>query len=375
MILFLGAAGLLVLPLGVYLYFLVGRFLGVLLGDRRKRLQKGLSAATAVAAAGLSVNLFSLWALLVFYFAAVSGVIDLLRLLWKKAGGGWSRTMDLLYRSGAVAAVIVAVIMGYAYWNMHRIVVTDYTVETEKTIQAEEIRIVFVSDLHFDTTMDEEKLKDCCMRMEQEQPDLVVLGGDIVDETTLLREAEQAFRALAQIDSTFGTFYVYGNHDKGTYSKACDFTQEELEQAIRDSGVRILEDETVILNDKLTITGRRDRSGAVVGQTPRKNPQELFADLQQSGASSEAFHILADHQPREMEENAAAGFDLMLSGHTHAGQMWPVGLVTELFDKKTVNYGQKSFGNMELVVSSGIAGWGYPLRTGKHSEYTVITVR
>lgn len=213
------------------------------------------------------------------------------------------------------------------------------------------------------------------MRMEQEQPDLVVLGGDIVDETTLLREAEQAFRALAQIDSTFGTFYVYGNHDKGTYSKSCDFTQEELEQAIRDSGVRILEDETVILNDKLTITGRRDRSGAVVGQTPRKNPQELFADLQQSGASSEAFHILADHQPREMEENAAAGFDLMLSGHTHAGQMWPVGLVTELFDKKTVNYGQKSFGNMELVVSSGIAGWGYPLRTGKHSEYTVITVR
>ena len=64
----------------------------------------------------------------------------------------------------------------------------------------------------------------------------------------------------------------------------------------------------------------------------------------------------------------------MLSGHTHAGQMWPVGLITTLFDKGTVNYGQKLFDNMQLIVSSGIAGWGYPLRTGKHSEYVVIHI-
>ena len=75
-----------------------------------------------------------------------------------------------------------------------------------------------------------------------------------------------------------------------------------------------------------------------------------------------------------MEENAAAGFDFMLSGHTHAGQMWPVGLITELFDKRTVNYGIKSFGDMQLIVSSGAGGWGYPLRTGRHSEFAVISI-
>ena len=65
----------------------------------------------------------------------------------------------------------------------------------------------------------------------------------------------------------------------------------------------------------------------------------------------------------------------MLSGHTHAGQIWPVGLITSLFDKGTINYGQRQVGNLDVIVSSGMAGWGYPVRTGKHCEYVVVHIR
>ncbi len=369
MILFLGFAGLLMIPLGIYVYVLIRRFLKFWLGDSKKTAQKLISVIGALFITIPCINLFSLWALLVAYFAAASACLDIVRLVAKKAGiryGGWWHGARA---GGLAAALTVALVTGYGYFNMHHVVVTRYTVSTSKQIRPEGYRLVFVSDLHFETTMDLEKLRTYCDRMEAEEPDLVVLGGDIVDEDTSLQGVKETFEALAGISSTYGTFYVYGNHDKGRYARDCDFTQEQLAELITASGVKILEDQSVPLNGELSITGRRDRSDAGRDQ-PARMPSGQLSD----GLPEEGYHILADHQPRDMEENAEAGYDLMLSGHTHAGQMWPVGLITTLFDKGTVNYGQKTFGEMELIVSSGIAGWGYPLRTGKHSEYVVVNI-
>ncbi len=369
MIIFLGIAGVLMIPLGFYLYFLYKRAFRVFLHEKRVRLQKIIAAAAAVLTAAFSINFFGLWALLVFHIAAISVILDLLRLLLKKCGCRKNRTWEFLCSSGLLALSVTAVIMGYAYWNMHQVKVTQSTVYTDKEIRTQGYRIVFLSDLHYEMTMDLTALQAYCAQMEQQKPDLVILGGDIVDEATTLEGIKEAFGALGQIKSTFGTYYVYGNHDKGLYSRTCAFTQQQLAQAALDAGVCILEDDTVRCNEELSISGRKDRSYAKTGQQARKSAQDLLASVQQDG-----FHILLDHQPREMEQNAAAGYDLMLSGHTHAGQMWPVGLLTTLFDKRTVNYGQKAFGNMQLIVSSGIAGWGYPLRTGKHSEFVVIQI-
>ena len=130
-----------------------------------------------------------------------------------------------------------------------------------------------------------------------------------------------------------------------------------------------MEDETALIGEELCVAGRRDRTDARRDEMERKSSEELLADV-----SEQRFCILTDHQPREMEENEQAGYDLMLSGHTHAGQMWPVGLITTLFDKDTFNYGRKTIGDMELIVSSGIGGWGYAFRTGKHSEIVVVHV-
>lgn len=364
----------LVIPVGIYMYILFRRLFSVLWSGGRTGLQMGASLVLAAAAALPVANIFSTWAMVVLHFAAFSLLTDAVRLILKKTryrgeGRKPHKLWRILYRTGAIAAAFTLIVLGYAYANMHQVRKQEYTVVTNKDMRPEGYTVLFVSDLHFGTTMDAEDLKQYCKRMEESEPDLVILGGDIVDEASTLEEVRQAFVALGQMDSTYGVYYVYGNHDKGRYSEDCDFTMDQLAQEIEAAGIHILEDDTLAVNEEVYISGRWDRGDAAGAGYARIPSQELAAAIPQG-----SFAIMADHQPREMEENAAAGYDLMLSGHTHGGQMWPVGLITELFDSDTLNYGRKSFGDMELIVSSGIAGWGYPLRTGKHSEYVVVHI-
>ncbi len=85
------------------------------------------------------------------------------------------------------------------------------------------------------------------------------------------------------------------------------------------------------------------------------------------------FIIVADHQPVGAEENAAAGVDLELSGHTHAGQIFPIGYFTEV--SGGMNYGEYQEGDCRVIVSSGTTGWGFPIRTQGKCEYVVVHLR
>ena len=68
--------------------------------------------------------------------------------------------------------------------------------------------------------------------------------------------------------------------------------------------------------------------------------------------------LLLDHQPRGLKENKKVGVDLSLSGHTHAGQIWPTGQLGELIGVTELNYGYRQDHNYQVIVSSGIGGWG-----------------
>ena len=81
-----------------------------------------------------------------------------------------------------------------------------------------------------------------------------------------------------------------------------------------------------------------------------------------------------DHQPGDLKENNRQGIDLQVSGHTHAGQIWPTGQLMQLLGINEINYGYRKTGNLQTVVTSGMAGWGYPIRTGGHCEYVIIDV-
>lgn len=355
---------LLLIPVFIYLSWFLMRLSWRLSGKKRKWLPVGAAFLFTVPA----WNLYSLWAVILLYFTVSAVIVDsvswILKRLGRDAGSLW-HTMTVC---GVIPLFFTTVMLGYGYWNIHHVVKKEYTVHTDKEIREEGYCVVFLSDLHFGFTMEEQQLLEYCRSMEENEPDVVILGGDIVDENTTYAQMQDVFRILSGIESAYGVFYVYGNHDTGRYGSDCEFTAEELRYVIESNGICILEDETYGLNSELTVTGRIDRTEAKRAGVERKDSDALL-DCAQC-----AFHIIADHQPRGFMKNSEAGYDLMLSGHTHAGQIWPAGIFNIIFDRKSINYGYEQIGDMGIIVSSGMAGWGYPIRTGNHCEYVVVHI-
>jgi len=128
-----------------------------------------------------------------------------------------------------------------------------------------------------------------------------------------------------------------------------------------------LADESYEINDDFVIIGRGD--AAFSKDANRESGQDLIRTIDKN-----KFILLLDHQPIELKKNSQLGFDLQLSGHTHAGQIWPTGLLGQMFGLVELNYGYEKIGDFQIIVSSGMSGWGYPVRTEAHSEYDVIDI-
>lgn len=335
-------------------------------GKLSKKKRTILTAAVSAALILSLAHIRGMWFVIFMHMVVFLLVIDLFGLIVRKCRRNkpFPYWVKAVYRSGLLAVLAAVAVTGFGYWNMHHIVKTEYTVQTDKEMREEGYTIVFFSDLHYGTTMNAEQLKQAADRIERENPDMIILGGDIVDERTSLAQMREAFEIMGNMDARFGIFYVYGNHDKNEYARNPAYTAQELADTIEQAGIRILEDETCEINGELLLIGRADRghdSGA----------RQTIVQLVKSADAGMEW-ILVDHQPVEYAEAAESGCGLMLSGHTHAGQVWPGGLLADLFRMNELTYGCRKEGNLTEVVSSGIAGWGYPVRTEKHSEYVVV---
>lgn len=259
--------------------------------------------------------------------------------------------------------MITGIVLTYGFFNMNHAVKTEYHLITEKKVG--NYRIVLLTDIHYGTIQDTNVLKNKIKEINEQSPDLVVLGGDIVEEGTSKERMEEVFQVLSGIETKYGIYYVYGNHDRQPYTQNRSYTNEELEAAITGNGITILEDHYVEIEDDLILAGRGDAAwGNVSG---RASMEEILEEV-----NRKKYIIVADHQPIETEENDTQGVDLELSGHTHAGQIWPVGILSELTG--ILNYGEYDRGNCKVIVSSGFTGWGYPVRTEEHCEYVIINI-
>lgn len=353
--------------LAVYIYFWFGR----IFVDSNRRSMRFLRVLYAVFLAGTACCFITMPGLIVLHMIVSCAVFE---------GGGWllkkfpmikekDRAVVWIRRicsSGLGGILAAALIMGYGYYNMNYIICTEYHFTTDKPIQKDGYRIAVISDTHFGSVQDKNILRKGIQKISAQKPDIVILAGDIVEEGTSYKELQEVFHLLSGISNRYGIYYVYGNHDRQPYTNSRTYTDEQLNQAITDNQIQILMNTFVNLNDEIILAGRDD--GAWGNVRKRPSPDEVLAK-----ADTEKYVIMADHQPVEIEENIAQGVDLQVSGHTHGGQIWPVGLLTELMGQ--YNYGcYEEKNEFKLVVSSGYAGWRYPIRTGKHCEYVMITV-
>lgn len=272
------------------------------------------------------------------------------------------------YYAGMFALGITAVYLICGWFLANHVWRKPYLIETEKNVGS--LRIVQFADSHVGNTFTGEEFLEHVKAMQAENPDIVVITGDYVDDDTSREDMIAACKALGTLETTYGVYYVFGNHDKGYYGSAYrGYSGSDLITELEKNNVTVLQDEVVLLGDRFYLIGRQDRSEEGRGGS-RASMEELTAGLE-----PEKYSIVLDHQPYDYEAQAASSVDLVLSGHTHGGQFFPINHAGEWLGVDAKTYGLERRGGTDFVVTSGIADWAIQFKTGCKSEYVVIDIR
>ena len=245
----------------------------------------------------------------------------------------------------------------------HHVWETDYQLVTEKDLGMEKLRIAQVTDSHIGNTLDGEDFAREMEKVYAAEPDILFITGDFVDDGTTKEDMLRCCLSLAGFPGKYGVYFVYGNHDKGYFNNR-DFTYEDMEKALTAAGVHILKDGVELVDDKFYVVGRRDRS-----MKEREAIGKMVEVLDPS-----KYIIILDHQPNDYAAEAATGADLVLSGHTHGGQLIIMNLVGALTGANDRSYGMEVRDKTTFIVSSGISDWSIKFKTGCFSEYVIIDV-
>ncbi len=329
------------------------------IGERRKTLSWLLAACPV-----LAIILF-------FYFKTVSTTLFVLHLMvfWlicdlvslvirRIRGEDFKR-----YYAGGCAIAITVAYLAVGWYNCHHVYRTEYQVKTGKSIGEKGLRVVQISDSHVGATFDGEGFAEHMREVQKTNPDVVVITGDYVDDDTTEADMIASCRALGNLKTTYGVYYVFGNHDEGYFDQR-EFHTEDLRRELEKNQVKILEDESVLVDDRFYIIGRQDASSV-----ERANMASLI-----EGLDASKYMIVLDHQPNAFDEQADSGVDLVLTGHTHGGQMFPIGITGVLSGQYDRAYGMEKRKDTSFVVNSGISDWAIPFKTAAFSEYVVIDV-
>ena len=192
-----------------------------------------------------------------FYFKTVSTTIfvlhlmvfwilcDLVSLLVRKI-----RRQDFKrYYAGGCAIIITIIYLAVGWYNCHHVYQTAYKVETEKNIGGKGLRVVQISDSHIGSTFDGKGFGEYVKEIQRTNPDVVVVTGDFVDDDSLKTDMAASCRALGELKTTYGVYFVFGNHDKGYFNQR-DFTEQDLRQEMEENQIKIVEDESLLIDDR-----------------------------------------------------------------------------------------------------------------------------
>ena len=279
---------------------------------------------------------------------------------------GWQEMHQLLAANGpalVILATLTALLLGFVLATRGPRVVRQTIEIAGLHPSLDGFRIAQISDLHVGPTIGRryvEPVVRCCNELDAH---LVVLTGDIVDGPVARLADDVA--PLGELKSAYGSVFILGNHD--CYSGAAEWIPH-----FRKMGMRVLLNEHWLLphgDAKLLVGGVTDPAlGRFVhNAVPRPDlavASHLQADLR----------LLLAHNPSLAPAAEKAGFDLQLSGHTHAGQFFPWTIAVRMVHAPLVA-GLAKLGRMWVYVSAGTGSWGPPIRLGTRTELTLIELR
>ncbi|MBM7838735.1 putative MPP superfamily phosphohydrolase [Alkalihalobacillus xiaoxiensis] len=266
----------------------------------------------------------------------------------------------VLLTLGYTFSALFTFVLIYGSFNAWSPVVRHYEValnNESRSVQSEELRVLLAADLHIGNQIGEKHVQRFVDVVKDEAPDLVLLAGDIIDNTIDTFMEENLVALFEEIDSPLGVFVVPGNHDY--YGGDLLLLKDEFQEI----GIHFLMDQQVDVNGLLTIVGRKDFT-----DPDRLSIEELIEET-----SSALPIIMLDHQPRDISEARDSGVDLIVSGHTHRAQLWPGHLITQQLYEN--DWGYKQFDQLHSFTTSGFGFWGPALRIGSRSEVMVVDLQ
>ena len=301
----------------------------------------------------------------IMYLAMIWAVSDFAFFIIEKIG---HITFEHYY-PGWIALALSSIALCIGWYSDHRVWQTDYELTTKKELPS--LKVAMFADSHIGTTFDADGFAEHLKEIEQQNPDVLVVVGDYVDDGTNRENMIKATEALGKVKTKYGIYFVFGNHDKGYYGAAHrGFSAYDLINELTKNGIKVLFDESVLINDAFYIIGRVDYSVHHEQGKHRKSIQELTENL-----DADKYMIVLDHQPVEFDKDAEAKVDLVLCGHTHGGQLFPFNKVGKWIKANDLIYGLEKRKNTDFIVTSGISDWAIKFKTGTKSEYVIINIK
>lgn len=351
----------------------------------------------------------SMWLGVLMYsmFPAVIYLIFCLiwRIVKKKKGTTQSmeRPREIAITAASVGIIFTLVICLYGFLHATDTRITNYTVELpKKNSKLDELNVVMVADMHMGCNIGVPEMEKMVKLINECNPDIVFFCGDIFDNIyDALDDPERLITIYRQIQSKYGIYACYGNHDIDEPVLAgFTFNQDKkkesdprMDEFLERAGVNLLRDEGVLIDDSFYVYGRPDYARPGRGIEARNTAREIVDlindDLNSTDPLDKDYSwitgqtdvppvidypvIVLDHEPKELEELSKAGVDLVLSGHTHDGQIFPANILLKFISENS--YGYKKVGNMDDIVTSGVGLFGPYMRVGTISEVCNIKVK
>ena len=319
------------------------------------------------------------WIGIMLYSLLYVVLFDLLRLIAKHT----KLKNTLLFSRGSVisiGSVVVACAVAtclYGIFNARNIKVNEYSVTVNKSCGSDKhLKAVLVADLHMGYAIGVDHITNMVKKINEQNADIVIIAGDIFDNSYDGMDDPEGIKAqLKSIKSKYGVYAVYGNHDideKILMGFTFDWggkqlNSEKMTNFIKECDIKLINDESVLINDEFYLVGRRDTDKPGTEDGTRAEISELTKDLNKT----KPIFVLS-HEPDELQKTADAGADIDFSGHTHDGQLFPGNLTIGLFWENPCGMIKKD--NMYSIVTSGVGVYGTFMRVGTDAEICSVDI-
>lgn len=264
------------------------------------------------------------------------------------------RLLHIIYQNGVTVLVIGLLLSIYAAYSARHLVVTEYDINVNKAME-KEVCIGYISDVHMGSSVGQKEINELTDRFIDNNPDIICLGGDIFDESTTSNQVDMFCEMIQELSGKYPVYFVKGNHD--------DSVRDNYIEKLQNSGAIFLDDSYVVTHG-ICLLGRTDE-----GMGSERTKKVPVSDIIQDEVKNMPIVVL-NHRPVDLSEEEDNNIDLVISGHTHNGQLFPGNLFIEVFND--LGYGRLDRGDFHAVVSSGVGTWYFPVRTVGYSEMVMI---